>query len=243
MSRQGEGYGYPDNSIEAIGAAMSDGYRNIRISVAHTSDNVWYCTHSYEMQHNSTNHCLTYAVDGSPYANDLDINSTTSAFLDTLLYNGRPIPKLADALKLISRYNSDVTIEMKDDISASVASSLVDLVIAYRKDAVFSGTKSQCQTICNLYNGILNVAVIFNYTDSLHADCVATFITSGIAKSLRCDCYYGDTVTEAQLADIHETGTLKFGGGGVTAAQALGYLEYLDVMEYNLQYNTIATQI
>ena len=45
MCRQGEGYGYPDNSIMGVKAALNDGFKNIRISCAHTSDGVCYATH------------------------------------------------------------------------------------------------------------------------------------------------------------------------------------------------------
>ena len=241
MSRQCSGYQRPENSIEAVSAALAGGFRNVRVSAAHTSDGVWYATHSTELKSNATNHCLTYKSSGDPYPNDVDINTVPSTLIEDLLFYGYDIPTLESVLELCSQFDADVTIEIKDDVAVgTVAQSLVDLVLRYRPNAVLSGLTQQCENVCTVKSGRLDIAVIMHYTAADATSAIATFITGGAARSLRLDCFYGDTITDAELSRLHLNDvTVKLGGSSVTADDAIDYLKRIDIVEVDFAYSNI----
>lgn len=230
MSRQGQGYGYPDNSLEGITAALKDGYRNIRLSVASTSDNVIYCTHSYELSHNTSYQTPVITQNGQPYTQNVIINDVTSEFIDSILYKGYAIPTLDEALEVISLYDADVTLEVKDDFSATAIQNIIDAIKFYSINITLSGLPQQVEPFANVYGG-LNLGLIFNYSVNDAATYKARF--EGKYKTVRFDCFMTDTITTANIINnIHPDVKLKLGGSNITAAQAKEYMAYLDVTEY-----------
>ena len=236
MSRQGEGYGYPDNSMEAVKSALSDGYPAIRISVALTSDNVWYCTHCYEIENNATSNCLS--VDGETYTSNVFINNSTSQFMDTLSYKGYAIPKLTDVLAFVSLYDTEVTLELKDDVTTQGAQVLLNLLDYYRlKKVVLSGSTTQLRFFTAI-DANLNIGVIFHYSSTNAQSVIATF--SGNCKSLRFDCWYADAIAQSDVTDvIHSDYTIKLGGGAIGRADLLAYVTWADVCEYAGVYSAL----
>jgi len=230
ISRQGQGYGYPDNSLEGITAALKDGYRNIRLSVASTSDNVIYCTHSYELSHNTSYPTPVITQNGQPYTQNVVINDVTSEFIDSILYKGYAIPTLDEALKVISLYDADVTLEVKDDFSATAIQNIIDAIKFYSINITLSGLPQQVEPFANVYGG-LNLGLIFNYSVNDAATYKARF--EGKYKTVRFDCFMTDTITKSNIINnIHPDVKLKLGGSNITAAQAKEYMAYLDVTEY-----------
>lgn len=234
MNRQGEGYGYPDNSIEGVLSALNDGYRKIRIGVASTSDNVYYVTHSYEMEHNSTSNCLTYASDGTAYTQDVQINNVTSEFIDSLLYKGYKIPTLEEMLDKLCQYDVEITLELKDSYFSTVrAQKLLEITNYYNLKFIYSGSILHLRFLYPLTTE-LDLAVIFQYTDALAEQYTAEL--EGKYKTLRFDCYWSDTITKASiLTYIHPKYKLKLGGVVVTFAEALEGMKYCDVCEVNFK--------
>ena len=230
ISRQGQGYGYPDNSLEGITAALKDGYRNIRLSVASTGDNVIYCTHSYELSHNTGYQTPVITQNGQPYTQNVVINDVTSEFIDSILYKGYAIPTLDEALKVISLYDADVTLEVKDDFSATAIQNIIDAIKFYSINITLSGLPQQVEPFANVYGG-LNLGLIFNYSVNAAATYKARF--EGKYKTVRFDCFFTDTITTTDIINnIHPDVKLKLGGSNITAAQAKEYMAYLDVTEY-----------
>lgn len=237
MNRQGEGYGYPDNSIPGVLMAIYDGYKMVRIAVAHTSDNVFYVTHSYEMQHNSQYGYLKQ--NDVAYTSDVNINSVTSEFIDSLTYKDYPIPKLSDMLNDLSLYDIQITVELKDSNDATTAQILLDQLNYNNLNYVISGTSNQLSPFVALRND-LDIAVIFEYSD---ADANA-FIQQyeGHCKSLRFDCYWSDTISATSIKNvIHPKYKIKLGGGtGVPADTEIApYLAWADVAEVNYVYSRL----
>ena len=230
MSRQGEGYGYPDNSIEGVSAALKDGYNNVRISVAHTSDNVIYCTHSHEMQHNADYHVLT--INGVAYNDNVDINNSTSTFIDTLKYKGYTIPKLADMMSVISKNAKQVTFELKDSWDNTNLQTLINIAKYYSVEVVFSMSIDSTPTLLTNLDDNLNIALIFHYTDTSAQTLYNSYKNK--SKSIRFDCYYEDTISfDSVITYIHPNCKLKLGGSSITSTQLKEYLTYLDVVEYS----------
>lgn len=235
MSRQGEGYGYPDNSIEGIRAALEDGYKNIRISIASTSDNVIYCTHSSEMQNNSNVNCLKY--NGVTYTNDVFINNETSTFINNLLYKNYPIPTLQSVMELISFYGADVTLEVKDSYTSVQVAKVIEYANYYSVNVTLSGLRSQLEAFYTANNN-LNLGLIFNFSDTF----IERYIrdVKPLCKSMRFDCFYTDTIDTPTLTTmVHPDYKLKLGGSIITLAELKLYSAYVDFVESTLKYSDI----
>ena len=241
MNRQGEGYGFPDNSLEAVKRAMWDGNNMIRVAVACTSDNVLYCTHSYELRNNSTLHVLTYASDGTAYNDNVFINEVTSTFIDTLKYKGYVIPRLSAVLAYLSRFDVGVTLELKDRFSATAIQNMINSCGYYNVIPVYS---------CNDYNGAdllgvsenVDFAIIFEYTTALAAEKYAAY--KDHCKSLRFDVYYTDSVPQNDIISYHKLGVkFKVGGNNPTQAQYESFAPWCDVIEVPGEYQTWLNRI
>lgn len=235
MSRQGEGYGYPDNSYLAIQSALEDGYRNIRISIASTSDDVIYCTHSSEMQNNANDNCLKY--NGITYTNNVYINNETSSFIDDLLYKNYPIPTLESVMELLSFYNAEVTLEVKDSYTPTQVAKVIEYANFYSIKVTISGLRSQLEPFYTA-NENLNLGLIFNFSDSF----IERYIrdVKPHARSIRFDCFYSDTIDRETLTTmVHPDYKLKLGGSIITLAQLKQYSAYVDLVESTIPFNRI----
>ena len=230
MSRQGEGFGYPDNSILAVKESLKNGYNKIRISVASTSDNVLYCTHSYELQNNSTTNCLK--LDGNLYNDNVEINNKESSFINRLSYKDYPIPTLEDMLKMLSLYNVEVTIELKDTITEENAAKLLELIKYYKAKCIISGLEEQIQFFLDKD---MNLAIIMHFNETYARQLIQSYKTSqNRCKSLRFDCWYDDTITKNNIIDlIHPDYKIKLGGGIPTDLLLKNSLSWADVCEYS----------
>ena len=233
MNRQGEGYGYPENSIPAIQAALNDGYKMIRVSVAVTNDDKFYCTHVYELENNSTYKYVK--INGETYTEDIDINSSTSTFIDSLTYKGYAIPTLDAVMSEMVKHQMDsITWELKGTFTDSQLHALVKKSYYYNMPVVFSAGYLDIDQLTTLYTD-LNIAVIFNYTDSLGSGFKTRYENK--YKTMRYDCYWGDTVSEEQVSTvIHKDNvTLKFGAGTIPNASTIlsNYVKWVDVSEVN----------
>lgn len=232
MSRQGEGYGFPDNSKEAILAALEDGYRNIRISIASTKDEIIYCTHSYEMKNNDTFHVLeegNRAIDRK-----LFINNETSETIDQIQYRKYPIPRLETLLKDIACYDCDITLELKDKYTEKALMKIIDLTRYY--NTINFTLSSDPDTIMQLskIDESLNLAVIFQYTDGRAKHFINLFENK--TKELRFDCYYSDEITkESIITVVHPKYRIKLGGQPITQQNLKDYAGWIDVIEYSLK--------
>ena len=239
ISRQGEGYGFPDNSAEGIIAAVKDGYSRIRLSVATTSDDVYYCTHSYEMQHNSEQHVLT--INGEAYNENVSINSETSTFIDTLEYKGYAIPRLADVLAELAQYGTDVTLEIKDDSFTSARASNLFKTCNHSNVAVtYIGTLAQIQTLLSVTSGSkLNIGIVDVYTDA-KAQTALTALNDNFKKlDFCCSLTWENVITDTSLEEvIHPNYNIRVGGTYLTWAQVLEYMEWADGVEYTAKLST-----
>lgn len=233
MNRQGQGYDYPENSKEGILAAMEDGYRNIRISVSATSDNVIVCNHAYELAHASTS--VAFKLDGESYTTDTNINEVTADFISRLTYKGYSIPTLRSVLDDIMKYDTKVTLELKGTYTTESATELLNIIHYYNLDYVISGMANSTQI--DVFTAIrqdLNLAVILRYSDNEARSYITKY--KNICKSLRLDCYWTDTIPEASLANIiHPDYKIKLGGSEVTSTQVHAALPWCDVCECALK--------
>ena len=189
-----------------------------------------YCTHSYELSHNTSYQTPVITRNGQPYTQNVVINDVTSEFIDSILYKGYAIPTLDEALKVISLYDADVTLEVKDDFSVTAIQNIIDAIKFYSINITLSGLPQQVEPFANVYGG-LNLGLIFNYSVNAAATYKARF--EGKYKTVRFDCFMTDTITTADIINnIHPDVKLKLGGSNITAAQAKEYMAYLDVTEY-----------
>ena len=237
-SRQGEGYGYPDNSLEGIKATIKDGYHGIRIAVASTSDHVIYCTHSYELRNNKTLslNYVTVASTGNVYDGDIQINNVTSSFIDTLLYKGYQIPTLESVLAFLNRFDLDVTFEVKERMGATDVTNMLNLCKYYGVDPVFS---------CDSYN----VNDLLAVSEDIHLESILEPYSKTLAdtrylalkdhcKSLRFGLVYGDTMpTQSDVIEFHgEAVTFRTAGNQPTQAQFEDAIKWADVVEVRGDY-------
>ena len=233
MNRQGQGYDYPENSKEGILSAMEDGYRNIRISVAATSDNVIVCNHAYELAHASTS--VAFKLDGESYTTDTNINEVTADFISRITYKGYGIPTLRSVLDDIMKYDTKITLELKGTYTTESATELLNIIHYYNLDYVISGMANSTQI--DVFTAIrqdLNLAVILRYSDNEARNYITKY--KNVCKSLRLDCYWTDTIPEASLANIiHPDYKIKLGGSEVTSAQVHAALPWCDACECALK--------
>lgn len=237
-SRQGEGYGYPDNSLEGIKATIKDGYRGIRIAVASTSDHVIYCTHSYELRNNKTLNLnyVTVASTGNVYDGDIQINNVTSDFINTLLYKGYPIPTLESVFAFLNRFDLNVTLEVKERMGSTDVTNMFNLCKYYGIDPVFS---------CDSYN----VNDLLAVSDDIHLESILEPYSRNLAdtrystlkdhcKSLRFGLVYGNTMpTQADVIEFHGEGvTFRTAGNQPTQVQFKDAIKWADVVEVRGDY-------
>lgn len=235
MNRQGEGYGFPDNSIQGIISALNDGFSKIRVAVASTSDNVLYCTHSSEMKNNASANCLK--LDGVTYTENVSINDVDSAFIERLLYKNYPIPKLDAVMDLVYAYDVELTLELKDTFTSAQAQILIDTINYYRVPVIISGLSGDTQlNAITALSTNMDIGVIFHYTDS--AARYAINLYTGKCKSLRFDCFLDDTISKESLTSIiHPNYKLKLGGSNPAASEIKELLKWVDVCETARQYS------
>ena len=239
-SRQGEGFTYPDNSLEGIKSALKDGYPGIRIAVASTSDDVIYCTHSYELRNNKTLNLnyVTVKTTGNVYDGDVRINTVTSDFINTLQYKGYDIPTLESVLDYVCRFDIDVTLEVKDRMSVTAVQNMLNACAYSGVNPVFS---------CDGYSAEDFVAVKqdadfeiqLNPYSAENADTYYNLYKDS-CKSLRFGFVYnGAMPTRSEVVYYHNLGvTFRLAGSNPTRAQFEDVVRWADVIEVPGDYQT-----
>lgn len=227
MSRQGEGYGFPDNSYQAIKMAIEDGFSKIRISISTTADNVIYCSHSYELENNSKLKRVT--LDGVTYTQDIDITKTTSDFIDRICYKGYPIPTLDKVMSLLVQYPIEVTLELKNSFSDNQLKLLINKVNYYNMPVILSSEVKDIDRLTD-FNANLNIGVIFHYTDTRASNIIKRYEKK--YKTLRFDCFYEDEVSPEAISNIiHPDIKLKFGAQSPSIQELMELMQWVDVCE------------
>lgn len=240
-SRQGEGFGYPDNSREGIKAALKNGYRGIRIAVSATSDNVPYCTHSYEMRNNQTgnlNH-VTVASTGDVYDGDVYINEVTAEFIETLLYKGYTIPTLESVLSYVRLYDVDVTLEIKDTLTADSAANIIGLCRRFGVYPVYAADKPS--NLQKLIAVDTNLDIEFSVIPWVRATADSYYETyNSQCKSIRYALLFtSDAPPSADIEAYHALGcSFRVCGGLSTQAQWNSAILWGDVIEVAGNYHT-----
>ena len=190
------------------------------------------------MQNNTSFATPVLKLDGSDYNENVDINSVTSSFIEQLLYKGYKIPKLDDMLKKLSKYDIEITLELKDSWTEDRAKVLVDTINYYRVKVIVSGMlTNQVQPVVDYSHG-MDVALIFQYTDSLAQSYISEM--TGKCRSLRFDCYYSDVISKASVAEIvHPNYKIKLGGSNPARSDLDDALVWADVCETNIRYSDL----
>ncbi len=232
MNRQGEGYGYPDNSVEGLRMAAKDGYSKIRISIAATKDNKLYCVHDYELEHNSELHYAS--IDGEPVEDDILINECNSFYIEQISYKGYDIPTLEEAMEELSKYDVEITWELKYEFKDQDLSYLTNLFNCYSSKIIISSKPEIASRLIQIKED-LRLAIVFHYEDTLAIQYKNEFLPH--CESLRFDCYYGDEVSVASIAEhIHPDIQFKFGGGTQPKfEEIIKTMQFADICEVNWQ--------
>lgn len=242
MSRQGEGFGHPDNSLAGVVAAVKSGFDKLRVSVAFSSQMTPYCTHEYELSNNATLQMVRY--DGAAYADNININSWTDAEINRLTYKGHttswePIPTLASVMDAAIKAGvKEMTWELKGGQTTEMLQTIVSMAKRYSIPVIISDDISLVQRISNI-DSHMQLAAIFHYNT---ADAQAAKAVQ--CESMRFDCYYEDSISDADLTYIrsYPEASLKLGGITYpTAAAVTGYLPKYDVLELGYSGTVIQT--
>ncbi len=236
MNRQGEGYGYPDNSLEGITCAAKDGYSKIRLSIVNSLDGVFYCSHSYEMENNSVFNYAT--MNGEIITDDIYLYNCESSYIDALLYKGYSIPRLKDALAELVKYDIEITWELKGTYTNQSLKELVNLSLFYNMKIIFSADECYIDQLVKIRED-LNIALIFYYDDSLAIKYKTLYMAK--CKKMRFDCYWGDVVSADSLINyIHPDVDLKFGGGTLPSLpEVLETMQWVDVCEVSYRISSL----
>ena len=224
---------YPDNSYEGIKSAVKDGYSGFRIAVASTSDNMIYCTHSYEMRNNKTLNLnyLTVKSTGDVYDGDVMINNVTANFIDTLLYKGYAIPTLSKVLAYISRFDLAVTLEVKDRMSATAVQNMLEICNYYGVFPVLACDSYNVEDVLAVSENVNIETILSPYSDSL-AETRYNALKDH-CKSLRFCIVYTDTMpTQSIVAHYHALGIkYRLAGNQPTQMQFENGVGWADILE------------